>query len=389
MLLKLHTAWLQLKYEKTRLAVALSGVVFAVVIIFMQLGIQDALFDSAVRLHQSLRGDCFLISPRSASLVAMDSLTERRLLQTLAFQEVEFVSPIYVEYVQWQNPNIKNYWRNIFLIGIDLRNPPFNLPGIEENLNKLKIDDRVLFDRGSRKEYGTIVEDFLKQGIVTTEVRYYDTTRKIKVVGLFDLGTSFGIDGNILTSHLNFFKIIGKNIKGFINIGVIKLKPGTDVETFIEKLKNYLPKDVKVLSKRELMDWEKDYWNRSTPIGFVFSLGVILGLVVGVVVVYQILYTNVSEHLSEYATLKAMGYRHQYLLSMVLQQSAFIALLGYLPGFVIAEILYKLTHEATMLPIGMTLSRAVSVVLLTLVMCFLAGSTAVKKLAAADPADIF
>ena len=79
MILKISTAWLQLKYDKIRLLVAIAGIVFAVVLMFMQLGFRAALFDSAVRIHSSLRGDIFLISPRSTSLIAMKSFSERRL----------------------------------------------------------------------------------------------------------------------------------------------------------------------------------------------------------------------------------------------------------------------------------------------------------------------
>jgi putative ABC transport system permease protein len=114
-----------------------------------------------------------------------------------------------------------------------------------------------------------------------------------------------------------------------------------------------------------------------------------LGIIVGSIVVYQILYTNISEHLSEYATLKAIGYRHRYLLSMVLQQALLIAILGYIPGFLISLIQYKFIQQATLLPIQMTVSRALFVFILTIIMCFISGATAVRKLQDADPADIF
>jgi putative ABC transport system permease protein len=389
MLLKIPTAWLQLRYQRTRLIVALAGVVFAVVIIFMQLGLRDALFESSVRLYKSLNGDCFLISPRSSSLVAMDNFTERRLSQILAFDEVEFVSPVYLAFLQWKNIEIPEHWRNIFIIGFDLRQQIFNTPINPTDLAKLTIPDTVLFDRNSRSEYGPVVNTFERQRAIETEVRYYGNNRKIKVVGLFELGTSFGIDGSLLTNYLNFMRITGNNQKGLINLGVIKLKSGTVFEDFIRKVKPYLPKDVKLMSKQELIAWEKDYWNKGTAIGFIFSLGVVLGIVVGIVVVYQILYTNVSEHLPEYATLMAMGYRLKYLISVVLQQSLFIAILGYLPGILIAQLLYQFTQKATLLPIAMTLNRASWVFCFTLIMCFIAGTTAVKKLQGADPADIF
>lgn len=386
---KLATAWLQLKHQKVRLLVALSGVIFSVVIIFMQLGIRDALFDSAVRFHQSLQGDIFLISPRSTALIAMESFSERRLLQSLAFDEVDYVSPIYLDFAQWKNPNTRNYWRNIFVLGINLRYPVLNLSGIPENIERLKMPNTVLFDEGSRTEFGTIAQDFRRDGRVSTELGNPNGNRKVNVVGLFQLGTSFGSDGNLVTSHINFLRIFDNRKKGLIDVGLIKLKPNQDTQRTLEKLRKYLPKDVQVLSKSEFVNFEKKYWQTSTAIGFIFNLGVALGIIVGVVVVYQILYTNVSEHLSEYATLKAMGYRHIYLLSMVLQQAFLIAVLGYIPGFLIANIQYEVTKNATLLPVNMSLDRAVFVFILTLVMAFVSGATAVKKLQDADPADIF
>jgi putative ABC transport system permease protein len=386
---KLPTAWLQLKYQKVRLIIALLGVVFAVVIVFMQLGIRDALFDSSIRLHQSLRGDCFIISPRSTSSIAMQTFSQRRLFQVLAFEEVEFVSPIYQAFGQWRNPENRSYWRNLNMIGIDLRKNIFNLSGVNENLKLLRQNDTVLFDSSSREEFGPIVKDFLDNNKVTTEIRNGDSTRKIKVVGLFKLGTSFGFDGNLVMSDLNFLRIVENREKGFINIGVIKLKADVNPESFRQKLQEYLPKDVKVFTKNEFISFEKSYWKSSTAIGFIFNLGVFLGIVVGIVVVYQILYTNVAEHLPEYATLKAIGYKNQYLLKLVIQQAFFIAVLGYIPGLLIAIIQYEVVKKATLLPVFMTLNRAGFVLIATILMCAIAGATAVKKLQDADPADIF
>lgn len=386
---KLPTAWLQLRHQRTRLLVALSGVIFAVVIVFMQLGIRDALFNSAVRLHQGLQGDCFLISPRSTSLIAMESFPERRLTQALAFEEVDFINPIYLGFGQWKNPETRDYWRNIFVIGFELREQVFDFPGVAENLNTLKLPDKVLFDRSSRSEFGPVVAEFEKQGSITAEISDRGPNRKIQVAGLFELGTSFGSDGNLITSHLNFLRIFSNRQPGFINIGMIKLKPGHDADAFVKKLKDYLPKDVKVFSKAEFVAFEKNYWQSSTAIGFIFNLGVGLGIIVGIVVVYQILYSNVSEHLAQYATLKAMGYRHNYLLSMVLQQAFFIAILGYIPGLLFSVIQYEFAKQATLLPIEMNFSRAIFVMLATIIMCFISGATAVGKLKSADPADIF
>jgi putative ABC transport system permease protein len=390
MILKIFTSWLQLKYEKLRLLIAIGGISFAVVLIFIQLGLRAALFDSSVSLHKSLQGEFFLISPRSTSLVAMEPFSERRLYQALAFKEVESVAPIYVAFAQWKNPQTKNYWRNIYVIGFDISYPIFNLPGIKENLDKLQFPDVVLFDETSRSEFGAIVADFQQTGTVTTELGDKGGgNRKITVEGLFKLGTSFGADGNLITSDLNFLRIFKQRPKGFINIGVIQVKPGSDLKEIQQKMREYFPQDVKVLSKQEFIDFEIKYWDSSTPIGFIFSLCVVLALVVGIIIVYQILYSNISEHLVEYATLKAIGYKHTYLLSVVFQESLILAVLGYFPGFVITLGMYKIARNATLLPVNMEPLRALLVITLTFLMCFSSGAIAVRKLKEADPADIF
>ena len=390
MVLKISTAWLQLKHEKMRLLVAIGGISFAVILIFMQLGLRVALFDSAVALYSKLEGEIFLLSPRSTALIAIESFSQRRLYQTLAFPEVKNVIPIYLGFSQWKNPQTKNYWRNIYIIGFELHKNVFNLDGVNNNLDKLKEPDVVLFDAASRLEFGPVVELFKEQGKVKTEVGDRGpNNRKINVVGLFELGTSFGSDGNLITSDLNFLRIFIQRQKGFINLGIVQLHPGYDPEKVVRKLKNYLPPDIKLMSRQELMDFEKEYWNTTTPIGFVFTFGVILGSVVGIIIVYQILYSNVSEHLAEYATLKAMGYKHRYLLTVIFQEALILAILGYIPGFFITLGMYQIAQQATKLPIAMESTRAFIVLILTIVICFSSGALAVRKLQEADPADIF
>lgn len=390
MIFKISTAWLQLKHEKMRLIVAIGGISFAVVLIFMQLGLRVALFDSAVALYSKVEGDIFLLSPRSTALIAMENFSERRLYQALAFPEVKSVIPMYLGFAQWKNPQTRNYWRNIYIIGFELNKNVFNLDGVNNNLDKLKEPDVVLFDAVSRTEFGPVVELFNKQGKVETEIGDRGpNNRKITVVGLFELGTSFGSDGNLITSDLNFFRIFIQRQKGFINLGLVQLHPGYNREKVIRKLKNYLPSDIRVMSRTELMDFEKEYWNTTTPIGFVFTFGVILGTIVGIIIVYQILYSNVSEHLAEYATLKAMGYKHRYLLTVIFQEALILAILGYIPGFFLTLVMYQTAQQATKLPIEMESTRALTVLILTILICFSSGVIAVRKLQEADPADIF
>ncbi len=382
--MKIPLAWRQLTHDKTRLLVALAGIAFADILMFMQLGFRDALFESAVTFHKQLQGDVFLISTQSTALIAMRSFSSRRLYQTLSFEGVASAEPLFLDTGLWKNPQTQAT-RGMMVIGF---NPERNLmtsPGLEGGMEKTKIPDIVLFDDASRAEFGP-VPDLFKQGeIVETEVR----SRRVRVGGLFTLGASFGADGNLITSDLNFLRIFPTRSKDLIDVGVIRLKPGVDPITTVAAMRQEFANDVKILTKEEFIDFERTYWEQGTSIGFIFTLGTAMGFIAGIVIVYQILYTDVSDHLPEYATLKAMGYSDLYLLGVVFQEAVILAFLGYIPGSVITFFLYNLTRNATSLPLFMTLTRAVTVLVLTLIMCLVSGAISVRKLQAADPADIF
>ncbi len=387
--MKIPLAWLQLTREKVRLLVALAGIAFADILMFMQLGFRDALFESAVTFHRSLNGDVFIISTQSTSLIAMRTFSSRRLYQTLGYQGVASVEPVYVDFGLWKNPENKKT-RGIMVIGFNPDDLALDLPELPSQTDLIKIPDTILFDRASREEFGPVPQLFaqgqLPQGQpVETEVR----SRRVRVGGLFSLGASFGADGNIIASEQTFHRIFTNRTRNLIDIGMLRLQPGVDPTQVVAQLRQALPNDVRVFTKAEFMEFERNYWAEGTAIGFIFTLGTIMGFIVGTVIVYQILYTDVADHLPEYATLKAMGYSDLYLLGVVFQEAVILAFMGYVPGGVLSFFLYNMTRQATNLPMYMTLARAVTVLILTIIMCFLSGMIAVRKLQAADPADIF
>lgn len=384
MMFAVPLAWLQLTREKMRLLVALAGISFAVILMMVQLGFRDALFDSTTTMHDNLNTDIVLISPQSTSLIAMKHFARRRLYQSLSLPGVESITPMSLGFGNWINPETRKP-RQLMIIAYPPDADVFNLPGIKEYQDRVKEENVVLFDEASRAEFGPIAQWFRARKTVSTEV----SGRKVTVGGIFRLGASFGADGNIITSDLNLLRILSSRSLALIDVGLIKLKPGVNVAQAVQVIRQALPDDVQVLTKSGFADFERAYWQSSTAIGFIFSLGSAMGFIVGIVIVYQILYTDVSDHLAEYATLKAMGYRSYFLISVVLQESLILAALGYLPGFFLSIGLYKLTKDATSLPIGMTLDRGITVFILTVIMCVVSGAIAMRKVQAADPADIF
>ncbi|MEH2235019.1 ABC transporter permease DevC [Nostoc sp.] len=392
MIFKIPLAWLQLAQQKVRLLVAVAGIGFIVLLMFVQLGFQDALYSSATAVHQNLKGDLFLVSSQYKSLTSNQSFSRTRLYQSLGFDGVESVSPMYLQFAKLKNPATSEKY-SIYVIGFDPGRPVMNIPEVEKNLDKLKIPDVVLFDRGSRPEFGPIAEKF-NAGDTTQTVEIFPFNSligyRVRVGGLFSLGPSFGVDGNLIVSDSTFLRINPNSRPAdMIDIGLISLKPGTNAETVLKNLQASLPNDVQVFTRQGFIDFEKKYWAVRTPIGFILNLMLTMAAVVGVVIVYQILYSNIATQFVAYATLKAIGYANRYLLNVVFQQALILAILGYIPGLIGSVLLYSFAAEATKLPIVMTINNALIILTSTVLMCITSGALAINKLRSADPGDIF
>jgi putative ABC transport system permease protein len=376
--------WLQLRHKPLRLMVALAGIAFAVLLIMMQLGFRSALFESAVRFHERLDYDIALFSPDSVFIVRPQPFSIRRLYQALGFEGVADVTPVYIFPSVWKNP-WNNERRSINTIGFPPSHPLLDLDGFDAARELLRRQDVVLFDRGSRPEFGPVAERVAAGDPVVTEIN----DREIEVVGLFEMGTSFGIDGTVITSEDNWLRLFPERPRNEIQLGLIRLREGSDADRVRDALATYLPDDVLVLTRRQFVERETDYWNAATPIGYIFAFGAIMGFVVGAIIVYQILFADVSEHLNEYATLRAIGFRNRFVSGIVLQQAVILAVLGYLPGVAIVWWLYGRAAAATNLPLYVTQDRAVTVFLLTLAMCAISALLAVRKVRRLDPAEVF
>ena len=381
---RIPLASLMLIRQPVRLAVALAGISFAGILMFMQLGFRDGLFDASVTVHRLFDADIVLISPRSTSSVSMAGFPRRRLIQAMAAPEVEGITPVHWNLLLWRNPETLGT-RSILALGFEPNHPLFTDPTLAAKAKLLTQKGRVLFDEKSRAEFGPVAQWFREGRTVESEI----AGKRVRVAGLIGLGASFGADGNLLTSSETFLDLIPNTPSGSIEVGLVRLKDGSDAEQVAQRLQSQLPDDVTVLTKQGFIDFEQNYWRTSTSIGFIFTLGAAMGFVVGCVIVYQVLYSDVSDHLPEYATLMAMGYNLNSLLGVVVREGLLLALFGYLPAYAAGQGLYLLVRNATQLPVAMNTVRAVSVFSMILIMCMLSAGLAMRRLVDADPAEIF
>jgi putative ABC transport system permease protein len=376
-------AWLQLANEKARLFAAIAGIAFTVVLMLFQIGLRDALFVTASLVQSRLKGDLVLTSTQYQYLVYSKNFSRRRIYQVLAFDGVESVKPVYLGVAEWRNPELRTL-RAIIVLGLDPLGPAFTLPA-DVDSRRLFLPDTVLFDSASRTEFGPVAKLLHERGAVETEVN----GRKITVIGLFRMGASFGIDGTLVTSDASFLRMFPAHPRDLVELGMINLKPGADPERVRQAIQDGLPPDVRVLTRANFEEEEKNYWKANTGIGYIFSLGVVIGFVVGAVIVYQILYTGVNDHLAEFATLKALGYRDSYLSLIVLRQALVLSIFGFIPGVLMANELYLLTSTYASLQMTLDPRRVLLILILTIGMCAGSAMLAVRKLRQANPADIF
>lgn len=377
-------AWQQLSYHRMKLAVASAGVLVAVMLMLVQLGIREGAMDNSVAIARRVTADLVVFSPRTKSIFRSAQFPRRLLFRLAAHPEVTGVQEMYMGQAKWQNPwDRREYPITVF--GIDPTAPLIDFPGFADRASELRIADRCIFDGLSRRNYGPVGDHVAAHGRLETEVNF----RRIRVIDTINVGVSISADGNMFATPANFQRLFPDRPAGSIDLGMIRLRPGADRQRVLRDLEPFLGAEARIMTRDELIASEVQFVRENAPIDFIFGMGAAVGFFIGFVVVYQILYTEVTNHLPQFATLKAMGFSDRTLLQIVMWQGFILSLLGYVPGFLMALWLYGVATRAIQMPFSMTLTRAVLVFGLTLVMCLLSAAIALQKVRSVDPADVF
>lgn len=375
-------AWSQLSHQKIRFLVAVSGISFANILIFMQLGFRAAMFDGVTRVPENIQGDLFLVNS-SSRFLGNQSFPKNQLYRVSAIEGIAAAKPFYYTQTSWVNPATQEL-ADVTVIAFNPAQPVMTLPEVNQQLAQIEQPDTVLFDSKSLASLGPVAEAFNRGEEVSTNA----ANRKVWVGGLFSLGSSLFKRGHVVTSDINYLRLFGQENANNIQAGILTLKPGADPQQVLQQLQSILPDDIKVLNHEEFIALENNYWSKQ-PAGVIFNFGTVMGFVVGVIIVYQVLYSDVNDHLPEYATLKAIGYSDMQLLGVVFQEAMILGVFGFLPGFGCSLALYGLLGNLTRIAVIMRPDVALQVFVLTLIMCLVSAAIAVRKLQSADPADVF
>ena len=402
-------AWKNLLHNKVRTAVALAGVGFAVILIFMQMGFKGAVRKTATQIYDALDFDLMLRSPAYLHLTEPRSFPRERVFQAASLPSIADAQPFYLGLSEWQAPEppdappdqYSGDWRGIITIGVDPNSSAFLKKDIREK-SRLLTDPRfVLIDSKSKPEFGA--RDGVRFGDDDIGVETALGSGRVRIVGVISLGTGLAANGACIANFDGFARACPWQPLDEVNFGLLKLAPGVDpldAKAEVQALvapslsqsiptPSSAPADVEVLTRAEVIEREEYRWVVQTPLGKIFNLGVWVALFVGIAIVYQVLSSDIANMMGEYATLKAMGYPNTYLARVVLQQSVLLALVGYVPSIAISWVLYWFVGAQSGLPMIMTWQIAATVLALAVIMCVLSGMAALRKLFQADPADLF
>lgn len=371
-------AWRILAHEKGRSALAIAGVFIAVLMIFLQLGFFSAVPTGGMLIYDKMRFDLVLASSAYYFQDQPFAFARRRLYQALALSDVASAAPLYEGGAQWVSP-ATGLRRDIFVMGFRRRDRIFDVPDINQQIDKLQRPDVVLVDRDSRPMFGPL----------TPGLHVEIDDRDVEIAGTYRLGTGFAGLGVVTTSDLNFIRLFPSRTLSIVNLGLITLRPGSDLQRVARQLRAIMPADTSVFTRAELGRREVFHWVAATSTGLVFGFGAAVSVVVGIVILYQVLTTQIRRHLPEYATLKAIGYHNRFLSEVVIIVAVLIAALAYVPAVAATLVIYRIVHHLTLLPVMMTVPRLVAVMLITLAISIASALLSVSVLRRADPADLY
>lgn len=362
-------------HDKVRLAVTLTGVAFAVVLIVIEMGLYFGFTKTISSLIDHSQADLWVAAESVPYLELGAPFHERKLYQIKGVPGVADVQKFIRRNQVWSRPDGQQWI--IQVVGF---NPDSGMGGpwkmVEGNVHDLKIPD------------GVIVDEFYKNKLGVSGIGdvFEINGHRARVVGFSRGIRSFTTEPYIFTDirHAQDFVSVPENQTIFL---LVKTEPGADVGSVRRAISERV-KDVTVFTTKDFGWRTQHYWTFTTGAGVAILLGAVLGLVVGFVVVAQTIYATTIDHLKEFGTLKAMGAPNSYVYKVILTQAAIAAVLGYGLGLIISIVVVVYAQPAGA-PILLNWWIVLATFLTTLAMCGGAAVISIQKVTRLDPAMVF
>ncbi len=362
-------------HDKVRLTVTLTGIVFAVVLIVVELGLFVGFTTTTSSLIDNSGADLWVASKNVTYVEQGFPFSERKLYQIRAIPGVADAQKYLTHWTGWKRPD--GGQESVQIVGF---NPDSGL-GRPWNLVEGHVED-------VKKPDAVIVDELYKQklGVARVGEVFEISGRRARVVGFTRGIRAFTTSPYVFTTFKRSLEYagLGKDQTIFV---LVKTAPGADLQQVRREILGGV-KDVEVFTAPQFSRMTQVYWMFTTGAGVAVLLAALLGLVVGFVVVAQTIYATTMDHIREFGTLKAMGAPNRYVYRVIIKQAAISAVIGYVLGMMVSFFVVRASQHggaAILLPFPM----AVGMFFLTLFMCIGAALVSINKVTRIDPAMVF
>jgi len=380
----------QLRRQRTSTLLSLAGVTASLLVIFAQLGIERAVYYSAIRIHKAVLGDAVLVPAGFKSLQLHASVPSAMSDVVAANSSVVGSSPFWFDVMSLHHSGMSAP-RQIAWYAIDVEAPSIELPGLRENLYKLRVTRRILFDRESRPYFGDLgeVADKGEEITVLGPPDSRQLLRELFVVGSVAIGPNVVNDGAVVMSQDTMVEALGPWYAERPAFYSLRFLPGADQAKTRDALNQALAGRAEVITREEFERRERTYWSRETPVGYITDLGFVMGIMIGMVFIYYAQYQIIRFYLPEYAILKSLGYDYWFFLCMIGQIGAAIITPAFLVAFTLASVVYGVAEATIHLGMVMGLREMVVALVASIVMTAVSSLFAIRRLWRVDPIMLF
>ena len=365
-----------LLHDKLRFLITVSGVAFAVTLVFVQVGLFLGLLDNASITIEKTSADLWVTSKATPNIDFAHTFPEQYVQRVRSVPGVLRADNLIVWFMQLALPTGAQEGTLVYALeDFSAWNVPWKVT--EGQLSDLRRGKYFFLDGSAVKRYGAFRVGEYREIL----------DRRLKIIGRTDEARSFTTTPIAFMDYRLAQELNYQVLSGHTTYVVVKLAPGADVDTVKAEIRRRLPYN-DVYTKAEWARRSRSYWVKSTGIGLNMYLTVFLGVLVGVVVVAQTLYTSTMEHLKEFGTVKAIGGGNGDIYRILAEQASIAAVVGFGLG---AAMSYALRPAMGTLDLKLIVTPGFAGIVFagTLVLCLVASMVSFRKVAGIDPALVF
>jgi putative ABC transport system permease protein len=364
-----------LLHDKLRFLMTVVGVMFADVLVLVQVGLFLGLLEHASNTIEKIDADLWVMARNTKNIEFAQSFPEDYVQRVRSVAGVEHADSMIVMYAHLRLPTGSR--DNVLIYALeDFARWRFPATVVEGTIPDLRHGSVLFLDDSATRRFG----DFhLGEHRDVLGMRF-------KIAGRTRDAQSF-TSTPITFMPYRCAQSILFGAKPRTSYIIAKLAPGASVEAVRAELGRKLPQN-DIFTKEEWAASCRHYWIEKTGLGLNIFLTIFLGCLVGVVVVAQTLYAATMEHLEEFGTIKAIGGTNADIYRILAKQSCIAAFVGFalslLPAFGLRAV-----AAGAGLTIRISPELGAAVLAGTVVLCIGAGAISFRKIAKIDPALVF